>query len=48
MSENNSSGLGCVGTIVAALIIWGFFFGVTVNGHHYSVNCTCEKGVVVQ
>jgi hypothetical protein len=49
MSKSDSSnGPGCAGVVVGALIVWGFVFGVTWNGHHYNVNCTCDRGVVVQ
>lgn len=48
MSKQSSGGLGCGGVILSCLIIWGFIFGVTWKGHHYDIECSCNRGVMVE
>ena len=52
MSENKSGsggggGCGCLGIIVFCLLVWALVFGVTVDGRHYGIGCTCAEGVTV-
>jgi hypothetical protein len=45
--SDGNHGPGCAATIVAGLVVWAFLFGVTWDGRHYDVSCTCRRGVVV-
>ena len=53
MSESSSnrssggSGCGCFSIIASVLAIWALLFGVTWNGKHYNIGCSCTDGVVV-
>ncbi len=38
---------GCLGWIVAVLLLWALFFGVTWDGKHYGIGCSRERGVEV-
>jgi len=39
------SGGGCLGTILLVIVAWALLFGVTVDGKHYGMSCSCERGV---
>jgi hypothetical protein len=47
MSEQASEGggFGCLGVIVWITLMWAIFCGVTVNGTHYGMSCSCDDGV---
>jgi hypothetical protein len=47
MTDSSSDG-GCLGLLVCIVLLWAVCFGVTVNGHHYGIDLSCEKGVEVQ
>lgn len=46
-SENSSGGCGCIGLILWCILIWALLFGVTVDGQHYLLDCSCDRGVQV-
>jgi len=47
--ELNTGGcLGCIGTVVAIIVLWALIFGVTIGGQHYGLNCSCNDGVEVE
>jgi len=39
---------GCLATILLALVVWALAFGITVDGKHWKVSCSEEKGVEVK
>lgn len=49
MSEAKSGGcLGCIGIILAILIMWALLFGVTVGGKHYGLSsCDTHHGLKI-
>jgi hypothetical protein len=48
MSSNDGGGFGCLGIIVGVIVIWALVFGVTVDGNHYGLSCSCNDGVTVE
>lgn len=40
--------MGCLMLIITCMVLWGACFGVTVNGKHHEINCSCDDGVSVQ
>jgi hypothetical protein len=34
--------------IALVLLVWALCFGVTWNGKHHGVSCSCDHGVEVQ
>ena len=48
VNNGNSSGGGCLRVILLVLVLWALIFGVTWNGRHYEIGCSCDKGVHVQ
>lgn len=38
---------GCTSFIIGGLVIWAFIFGVTYDGKHHDVSCSCNRGVVI-
>lgn len=51
MADDTKVHIGCSGClfwIVAILALWALFFGVTVDGKHYGISCSTERGVEVQ
>ena len=46
--KSSSGGPGCVVWCAAALILWAFLFGVTWNGKHHQIGCSCERGIEVR
>lgn len=46
--EVRMSNRGCLTTIAIAIVVWAICFGVTWNGRHYGINCSCAKGVEVE
>lgn len=47
-SSTDYSAWGCFPAIVSILFFWALIFGVTYNGRHYTINCSCERGVVIE
>ncbi len=48
MSETSSGGgCGCIGLVLFGLLFWALMFGVTVDGEHYLIDCSCDNGVQV-
>lgn len=47
--EVNGGGcLGCVGFILGCIALWAIVFGVTIDGKHHEMSCSCKKGVELQ
>ena len=38
-TEVSVRGPGCLGTIIAFIILWGLLFGVNYGGKHYGISC---------
>lgn len=36
---------GCLRVIITIIVVWAVLFGVTWNGKHYGLSCSCERGV---
>ena len=36
---------GCLSTVVVITVLWAIFFGVTIDGKHYGISCSTERGV---
>lgn len=34
--------------IIAIFVLWGLVFGYTINGIHHSIDCSCDKGVIIK
>ena len=50
MADDSTVHVGCSGCltfIVGALLLWALLFGVTYDGKHYGVTCSCSRGVVI-
>lgn len=46
--EEDGGCLGCVGFILACILVWALLFGVTVSGKHYGIkDCSCAHGVEI-
>ncbi len=39
---------GCLVWILCVVLLWAVCFGVTIDGRHYGIDLSCEKGVEVQ
>ena len=39
---------GCLSLIIFVIIIWALLFGVTINGKHYGLSCSGDKGIEVK
>jgi hypothetical protein len=37
-----------LGIALLVAVCCALYGGVTVNGHHYGISCSCEKGVIVE
>lgn len=57
MSDKSSSGggggsgcgcFGCLGFIAFVLVGWALLFGWSVDGRHYSLGLSCDRGVTVE
>lgn len=46
--SSSGGGCGCLSFVVFALLAWALIFGVTVNGVHYGISCSFDRGVEVQ
>lgn len=47
----SSGGCGCWGIvsfILFVIVVWALLFGVTIDGRHYGVSCSTERGVEFQ
>ena len=38
---------GCLVWILCIIVLWAVCFGVTIDGHHYGIDLSCNKGVEV-
>lgn len=38
-------GCGCLSLVLFILFMWALCFGVTWNGVHHDLSCSCDKGV---
>jgi hypothetical protein len=51
-SEGKSSnGCGCWGLVsflLFVIVVWALLFGVTLDGRHYGLSCSTERGVELQ
>ena len=49
MSDGSSTNgaLGCLSLIVLVVVLWAYCFGVTYNGHHYTMSCAPDRGVEI-
>jgi len=47
-SSNASCSLGCLPIVLTVLVLWGLCFGVTWNGNHHQIGCSCDNGVEVK
>lgn len=47
-SSSGGGGCGCLSIVLFVILMWALCFGVTVGGHHYGFDMSCEKGVEVQ
>lgn len=48
--KTTASGGGCGGCLVVILFLlvaWALMFGVTADGRHYDLDCSCDHGVQV-
>jgi hypothetical protein len=39
---------GCFWFVLLCLFLWALIFGVSWNGKHYALGCSCSKGVEVE
>lgn len=46
-SDNSGCGCGCIGLVLWIVLIWALLFGVTYDGRHYLLDCSCDHGVQV-
>jgi hypothetical protein len=42
------SPFGCLGLILTVIVLWGSCFGVTYEGQHYGLSCSCAEGVKIE
>lgn len=52
MTSSNSGssgggGCGCFSSVLFLLLMWALLFGVSVDGKHYGIGCSCDDGVSV-
>jgi hypothetical protein len=47
-SSGGGSGCGCFTLIALVIVLWALIFGVTWNGQHHGISCSCDKGLVVK
>lgn len=47
-SEASLNFFGCLPLVISCLVLWALLFGVTIDGKHYGVSCSCENGVTVE
>ena len=45
--NNEPQQIGCVSIVVTVLFLWALIFGVTIDGKHRQIGCSCDKGVEV-
>lgn len=50
--DNDGCGCGCgcslatvISLILAGLLLWALVFGVTVDGRHYMLGLSCDRGI---
>jgi hypothetical protein len=48
MSSHSVQVNGCLPIILTCIIAWALIFGVTYEGKHYGLNCSCAHGVEVE
>lgn len=46
--RSSDGGCGCLSIVVFCLLMWALVFGVTVEGKHYAIGCSCDEGVAVR
>ncbi len=44
---NGGSEWGCLPLILTILVLWALLFGVSFDGRHYGIGCSCDRGVTV-
>lgn len=44
-TETSGGGCGCIGMILGGIVLWALLFGVTHDGRHYLLDCSCDNGV---
>lgn len=46
MMASENEGSGCLGCVVAIILIWILVFGVTIGGKHYGLGgCSSNEGI---
>jgi len=48
MSESSGGGCGCLSITLFVILVWALVFGVTWNGVHHEIGCSCDHGVEVR
>lgn len=48
VTVNHNSNWGCLALIVTCIFLWGACFGVTYDGKHYELSCSCADGVTIE
>lgn len=43
--SSSESGCGCITFIATVILLWAVLFGLTVDGKHYGMSCSRERGV---
>lgn len=39
--------VGCLNIVLFILVMWVLIFGISIQGKHYQIGCSCNKGVTV-
>ncbi len=45
--DTSNGGCGCFSFIVFMIFMWALLFGVTYDGKHYGMSCSCDRGVAI-
>ncbi len=46
--QASGSPVGCLSLIITVILVWALIFGVTLDGKHYGLDCSCAHGVTIQ
>jgi hypothetical protein len=46
--DNISCNLGCIPLVITICVLWFLLFGLTWDGTHYDLNCSCSRGVELE
>lgn len=45
--SSDGAGVGCLPVILFITVMWALVFGVTWEGKHYGMSCSCDRGVAI-